>query len=216
VTTDACAREVEPAARKEALAKSEGGSQGITLARWLKFNFVGAIGIVVQLAGLLLLRSVFRLNYLSATALAVEAAVVHNFLWHENFTWVDRIETPQILNHRTAAGRAAMDRIMRGCVPASWTQSLLRFARFNLSTGAVSILGNLGLMKMLAGQGRMNYLLANAIAIAICSLANFLLADEWVFDAEMRVNNRPCKAHCDHQPADRFPGGDRAGDAIRS
>ncbi len=37
-----------------------------------------------------------------------------------------------------------------------------RLARFNLSTGAVSILGNLALMKVMVGQGHMNYLLANA------------------------------------------------------
>lgn len=28
----------------------------------------------------------------------------------------------------------------------------------------------------------MNYLLANAIAITLCSLANFLVSEEWVFD----------------------------------
>jgi putative flippase GtrA len=42
------------------------------------------------------------------------------------------------------------------------------------------------LMKMLVGQGHMNYLFANAIAIALCSLANFLVSDEWVFDCDIR------------------------------
>ena len=45
--------------------------------RWLKFNFVGLLGIGVQLLALALLTSWLHVNYLLATALAVEAAVVH-------------------------------------------------------------------------------------------------------------------------------------------
>ena len=48
---------------------------------WLKFNTVGAIGIGVQLAALAALKSGLELNYLLATGLAVEAAVLHNFVW---------------------------------------------------------------------------------------------------------------------------------------
>ena len=55
--------------------------------RWLKFNAVGTIGIAVQLGALALLTSALRINYLLATGLAVEAAVLHNYLWHELFTW---------------------------------------------------------------------------------------------------------------------------------
>ena len=53
--------------------------------------------------------------------------------------------------------------------------------RFNLTNGAVSILGNLALMKVMVGFGHMNYLLANGIAIILCSVANFLVSEEWVF-----------------------------------
>ena len=94
------------------------------------------------------------LNYLIATALAVETAVVHNFLWHERFTWADR----------AGAGFA-------------------RFLKFNLTTGLFSIAGNLALMKLLAGLGHMNYLLANGLTIAACSVINFLVSDGFVFAA---------------------------------
>jgi len=127
------------------------------LARWCKFNFVGGIGIGVQFAALFLLKTVLGFNYLFATAIAVEAAVVHNFIWHEQFTWADRIQP-------------------------SWSSSLPRFVRFNLTNGAVSVLGNLALMKVMVGQGHMNYLVANGLAIALCSLANFLVSEEWVFE----------------------------------
>ncbi|MGD0568107.1 MAG: GtrA family protein [Candidatus Sulfotelmatobacter sp.] len=127
-----------------------------TTLRWLKFNAVGVLGIGLQLAVLFALKSGLHLNYLPATALAVEAAVVHNFLWHERYTWADRVQP-------------------------SWRHSLPRLLRFNLSTGGVSILGNLALMKVMVGWGQMNYLVANGVAIALCSLANFLVSDGWVF-----------------------------------
>lgn len=127
-----------------------------TLMRWCKFNLVGGMGIVVQFAALFLLKSVLRFDYLLATAIAVEAAVVHNFVWHEQFTWADRVQ-------------------------ASWRQSLPRLLRFNLTNGAVSILGNLALMKVMVGFGHLNYLLANGIAIAMCSMVNFIVSEQWVF-----------------------------------
>jgi len=126
--------------------------------RWLKFNAVGGLGIGVQLAALLVLKSGFHLGYMLATALAVEAAVIHNFLWHERYTWADRVRP-------------------------SWRASMPRLLRFNLTTGAVSIAGNLMLMKLLVSRCDMNYLLANGIAIAICSLVNFIVSDEWVFES---------------------------------
>ena len=137
-----------------------------TLLRWCKFNFVGGIGIAVQFAALFALKSMLHFNYLAATALAVEAAVVHNFVWHEQFTWVDRIKP---------------DRVKPDRIRTAWRGSVSRFLRFNLTNGAVSILGNLALMKVMVGEGHMNYLVANAIAITLCSLANFLVSDKWVF-----------------------------------
>ena len=71
--------------------RSQDGSsqenQRQTFLRWVKFNAVGGVGIGVQLAALVLFRSWMKFDYLLATALAVEIAVIHNFLWHERFTW---------------------------------------------------------------------------------------------------------------------------------
>jgi putative flippase GtrA len=131
-----------------------------TLIRWLKFNFVGAFGIAVQFATLFLLKAVLHFNYLLATALAVEAAVLHNFFWHERYTWADRVSTASRL------GRSSLDRCLR----------------FHASNGAVSILGNLALMKLMVDFFHLNYLVANGIAIALCSLANFIVSNEWVFE----------------------------------
>jgi putative flippase GtrA len=134
--------------------------------RWLRFNLVGGVGIVVQLTVLFLMKSVFHFYYLAATAIAVEAAVVHNFAWHEQFTWADRVQS-------------------------GWNTSLPRLLRFNLTTGGVSIVGNLALMKLMVDRCRMNYFVANFVAITLCSAANFLVSDEWVFGGkETRANWR--------------------------
>ena len=138
-----------------------------TLVRWCKFNLVGGIGIAVQFAALFLLKSMLHLNYLSATAIAVEAAVVHNFVWHEQLTWADRTKP---------------DRRKPNRMQSRWRRSLSRLLRFNLTNGALSILGNLALMKAMVGQAHMNYLLANAMAITACSLGNFLVSEWWVFE----------------------------------
>ena len=132
------------------------------LLRWLKFNFVGGIGIGVQLAALAIFLSLLHLDYLLATVLAVETAVLHNFLWHERLTWADR--------------------------PARrFTHSLVRLVTFNASNGLVSILGNLLLMRVLVGSLRMHYFAANVVGIAACSLVNFLLSDCFVFHAEPKT-----------------------------
>ena len=122
--------------------------------RWLKFNLVGGLGIGVQLGCLALLR--LWMHYLVATALAVEIAVLHNFAWHERFTWKDR--------------------------PGGGRERLMRLLRFHLGNGAVSILGNVGLMWLLVERLHMRHLLvANGIAIAICSFLNFALGEWFVF-----------------------------------
>ena len=78
------------------------------------------------------------------------------WVWHERYAWADRVRP-------------------------SWHESLPRLLRFNLTTGGVSIAGNLALMRVLLGLVHVNYLLANGVAIALCSLANFLVSEEWVF-----------------------------------
>jgi len=127
-----------------------------SLRVWLKFNAVGLMGIGVQLAALALLRSGFGLDYLSATAIAVEMAVLHNFVWHERWTWIERTKL-------TGGGM------------------LGRLARFHITNGAISIAGNLVLMWFFVSRAHLHYFLANIIAVGTCSLLNFLASDRLVF-----------------------------------
>jgi putative flippase GtrA len=127
-----------------------------TLRVWLKFNTVGLIGIGVQLLALTILKSGFGVNYLVATILAVEIAVLHNFVWHERWTWMERT------------------RLNAGGV-------LGRFIRFHLANGVISIGGNLVLMWLFVSQLHLHYFLANIAAIGTCSIVNFVASDRLVF-----------------------------------
>ena len=122
---------------------------------WLKFNAVGLAGIGVQLLVLTLLATGLKVNYLAATFLAVEAAVLHNFVWHERWTWAERT--------RQASGITS------------------RIIRFHLTNGLISIGGNLFLMWLFVSRLHMHYLIANLIAITSCSVVNFFASDRLVF-----------------------------------
>jgi len=126
---------------------------------WLKFNAVGIVGIGVQLAALAILRTGLGVDYLIATFLAVETAVLHNFVWHERWTWVERT--------RQSAG---------GVVG--------RLFRFHLANGLISIAGNLVLMWLFVSRLHLHYFLANLIAIGTCSIVNFFASDRLVFRSD--------------------------------
>ena len=122
--------------------------------RWGKFNLVGVMGMVVQLAALALIDHVAPGHYLLATAAAIEITLLHNFVWHTRYTWRDRCDGASL-----------------------WTQCF----RFHLSNGMVSMLGNLAVMRILADEAHMPLLAANTIAILFCSMMNFCIGDRWAF-----------------------------------
>ena len=127
------------------------------MRRWLAFNVVGTLGVAVQLTVLVSLTGGLGLNYLVATVLAVESAVLHNFVWHERWTWRDR-----------ASGGLGR-----------WK----RLAWFNLVTGTLSISANVVFTALYASTFGVHYALANLLAIASCSLLNFIANDRFVFRA---------------------------------
>jgi putative flippase GtrA len=129
------------------------------LLRWGAFNCVGLLGVGVQLIVLITLKSWLGIHYLAATAIAVEMAILHNFVWHERWTWLDR----------TANDRAGM--------PG-------RLFRFNLASGLVSISSNVLFMALLVGLLGIHYLPANLMAIAAGTVLNFFASDRLVFKVD--------------------------------
>jgi putative flippase GtrA len=125
-----------------------------TFVRWAKFNLVGVVGVAVQLGALALLNRWAPGHYLYASAAALELTLLHNFVWHLNYTWRDR------RNHSAMPGQ---------------------LARFHLSNGLVSLAGNLPLMWVLVQEAHIPVLASNFIAILCCSIVNFFLGEKWAF-----------------------------------
>lgn len=125
------------------------------LRRWVRFNLVGILGVCIQLATLWVLTGRLAVHYLPATWLAVESAILHNFIWHHAWTW--------------------------GQFRFFELGTFTRLARFHASNGMISIAGNLLLMKALVDYGHLPVLLSNFAAIGTCAVANFLLSEYFVF-----------------------------------
>jgi putative flippase GtrA len=126
------------------------------LKRWLAFNGVGLLGVAVQLSILAALVHGIGLHYLVATAIAVETTVLHNFVWHQRWTWRDRPS-------------------------GSRTAILARLARFHVLNGTVSLVGNVAIMAVAGGVFGAAPIPANIIAILLCSMINFVASEVLVF-----------------------------------
>jgi putative flippase GtrA len=123
--------------------------------RALTFVGVGTAGFALQIAVITVLTTAGGWSYVPATAVAVEAAVLHNFWWHERWTWGNRGFTR----------------------PAR----LRRLWRYHLATGAISIAGTLLLTVAMMELTPAPVPVANAAAVAMMAAANFTIADRWVF-----------------------------------
>jgi putative flippase GtrA len=126
------------------------------LKRWILFNGIGLLGVAVQLSVLGVLVHALGIHYLTATVIAVEATVLHNFVWHQRLTWRDR----------PAASRTAI---------------LARLGRFNALNGMVSLVGNVTIMAVVGGIFGVAPIPANVIAILVCSVVNFAASEVLVF-----------------------------------
>ena len=142
-------------------------SAGRLLARLGKFNLVGLMGAALQLSLLGLLTKFLHMSAVAATAVAVEIVLLHNFLWHEGFTWRDR-------------------------PPGSVRQRVIRLGRFHAGNGLMSLLGNTVLTYYCVQRLKAPILLSAIAAILFCSLTNFYLADRWIYvgDLDRRRGNQ--------------------------
>jgi putative flippase GtrA len=126
--------------------------------RFLKFALAGTSGVVVQVGTLALLTSFVGVNYVIATLIAVEAAILANFAWHQRWTFRDR------------SGR--------------WLERLIQFNALNAIT---SIFGSIFLTALLVETAGLSPLIANIASIVALSVINFIGADRLVFRAGIVV-----------------------------
>ena len=124
------------------------------MIRFARFALAGASGFAIQLGTLAVLTSVLGVNYVVATLVAVEAAIMSNFVWHQRWTWRDR--SGPLLD---------------------------RFLRFNAMTAMTSIIGSIFLTALFVEGFGMHVIVANIASVAILSVINFIGADRLVFRA---------------------------------
>jgi putative flippase GtrA len=124
-----------------------------TRVRWVRFNLVGVMGFAIQTLTLWLLVRWAGISSGVGITLAVLAAVSHNFAWHEVVTWPN---LPQ-------------------------DQRFKRWLYFHISTGAISVLTNLGLTMIVMTATDLSVVPANVIAVIAASTANFWINDRLIF-----------------------------------
>lgn len=135
--------------------------------RFMKFGTVGASGIVVNLGVLYLCQEFLfiaisspdmRLNVSLATAIFF--ATVNNFYWNRRWTWSDRTRHPD-------------------------KHLILHFGQYALACW-VGIVVQVILTKLFVVF--MHYLIANALAIVLASVFNFLVNNFWTFRSHKPVD----------------------------
>ena len=135
--------------------------------RFMKFGTVGASGVVVNLAVLYVCQEfvfaaidmpALRLNL--SLAVAIFIATINNFYWNRFWTWSDRAHHPD-------------------------KHLILHFGQYALAcwvgTGLQILLTNLFTLYFY-------YLIANAAAIVIASLFNFMANNLWTFRSHKPVD----------------------------
>jgi dolichol-phosphate mannosyltransferase len=130
------------------------------MLHWTKFNLVGVLGFALQSGALFLLtHATHRIGYIAATVLAVELAVLNNFVWHQLWTWRDRPSRTR-------------------------RETMRRLAKFNFTSGLISIAGNVVMMSILVGRLGLPIIGASLTSVATCSILSFILADRIAFDMD--------------------------------
>ena len=135
--------------------------------RFMKFGTVGASGVAVNLAVLYLCQEYLfvairspdmRLNL--SLALAIFCATVNNFFWNRAWTWSDRKHHPD-------------------------KHLLMHFGQYALACW-VGIVLQVILTKLFVLY--LYYLIANALAIVLASVFNFLVNNFWTFRSHKPVD----------------------------
>ena len=117
--------------------------------RFLRYCLVGSSGVIIQLGILWWLRHFEILGKLRAAAVAVEGAIINNFLWNELWTFRDRT---------------------RGC--QAFRDRLRRLVSFTVVCG-VGALMQLAIIWGFAIQLRWSYLATNLFAIVLVTFWNY-------------------------------------------
>lgn len=122
-----------------------------------RFMIVAWIGAVVNTLFLYWFKGVLRIPIIPASIMAIEIAIIHNFIWLRFWAWGDRGEN---------GGR-----------PHFLKQLLL----YNVATGVVDLTVNVSILWLLYKLLGVHYLLANIAGMVMGPFIKFWLNDKIVF-----------------------------------
>jgi putative flippase GtrA len=123
--------------------------------RWGVFNLVGAVGFVLQIGTIALLTRWFGWPSVIATAVGLELAAFHNFFGHSRWTW-------------------------RECPAQTFRGWAIRYGRYQIAKTA-SLLASLAITTSIVLLTECPVELANVMAVLICALPNYFVAERLVF-----------------------------------
>ena len=129
------------------------------MMRLMRFSAAGLGGFAVQLTTLAMLTHLLDVHYVIATIVAVEAAILVNFVLHERWTWKARLQGD--------GGAAVVGRLLR----------------FNALTALTSIAGSVVVTTFLVETASMVPIVANSISVIVLGALNFVGSDRFVFRA---------------------------------
>ncbi|MBD3345780.1 MAG: hypothetical protein GF401_12025 [Chitinivibrionales bacterium] len=126
------------------------------LIRFIKFGIVGGSGVIVNAGILRILTKWAEIDYKISAIIAIETAIISNFLLNYFWTWQDRRHSSQI-------------------------SFLSSFWKFNLSCGMVALAVNWGILVFFTEFINLYYEISNLIGIGCGTVANYLLSHYWAF-----------------------------------
>ena len=122
--------------------------------RVIAFVIVATLGFGVQAAAISVLTSTAEMPVAFATAIGVLLAVLHNFAWHDRWTWADR---------------------------TTGAPAIARLAKFTASVGFVSLAGTVAFTTVYVVAFCLPLVLGNLLAVWSTALLNYLVLDRLVF-----------------------------------
>jgi putative flippase GtrA len=122
-----------------------------------KFMIVAWMGMLVNTGCLYLFKGVLGIRLIPASLMAIEIAIIHNFIWLRLWAWSDRGATN---------GR-----------PPFLKQLLI----YNAATGAVDLAANVSILWILAALFGIHYLIANLAGMILGPFIKFWLNEKLIF-----------------------------------
>ncbi|MCJ7507631.1 MAG: GtrA family protein [candidate division Zixibacteria bacterium] len=133
------------------------------VSRFLKFCLVGASGVLVNMFFLWLFYKKLGIFSLLSSFLAIQIAILNNFLWNDKWTWREK--------RKPGTG-----------------EFFIRLGKFALSSNLTSASANLLGVWIFLNLLGWNYLTSNLLGIGLGVVLNFLANHYWTYFSNDKTN----------------------------